>query len=204
MLIEINPDNPQDRLIQKVAAELRKGKVIIYPTDSVYGLACDILQPNAIDRICRLRNLNPVKANLSMMFNDISQLAEYTKPIDNQVFRLIKRNVPGAFTFIVNANNKVPKMFKNKKRTLGIRIPKNRIVQALVTELGRPILSISLKQPDEITAYLTDPYEIHENYHKLVDLVVDGGAGSHEVSSILDCTGDEVEVLRQGAGEIIW
>ena len=204
MLIEINPDNPQNRYINQVAEQLQKGKIIIYPTDSVYGLACDILNQKGIDRICRLRKLNPVKANLTMMFTDLSQLSEYTQPLNNQIFRFIKRNIPGPITFILQANNKVPKMFKNKKRTLGIRISENRIVQELVNTLGRPMLSLSLKEPDEITEYLTDPFEIHENYHKLVDLVIDGGMGNHQVSTIVDCTSGEIEVLREGAGEILY
>lgn len=202
MLLKIHPDNPSDRKIQQVVDVLRKGGIIIYPTDTIYGLGCDIENSKAVDRICKLRGLDPVKANLSFICTDISQVAQYTKPIDNEVFKLMKHNTPGPFTFILNSNNQVPKMFKNRKRTVGVRIPSNHIPLAIVKALGRPILTTSLRSADEILEYFTDPIDIYDDFEKLVEVVIDGGMGSNVGSTVVDCTSNDPEVIREGAGEL--
>ncbi|NRB50178.1 MAG: threonylcarbamoyl-AMP synthase [Saprospiraceae bacterium] len=203
MLLKINPDNPEGRKISQVASILRDGGVIIYPTDTVYGLGCDIFNPKAVEKICRLRGLKPEKAMLSFICKDIRQIAEYAFQIDNDVFKTLKRNLPGPFTFVLKSNNQVPKLFKNRKRSIGVRIPDNRIAQAIVEELGRPILSLSLKSDDEILEYFTDPIDIFDDFKKLTDVVIDGGMGANVPSTVVDCMGDEMVILRQGAGELI-
>lgn len=203
MLLKINPDNPEGRKIKQVVDILRNGGVIIYPTDTVYGLGCDIFNPKAVERICRLRGLKPEKAMLSFICKDISQIAEYAFQIDNDVFKTLKRNLPGPFTFVLKSNNQVPKLFKNRKRSIGVRIPDNGIAQAIVEELGRPILSLSLKSDDEILEYFTDPIDIFEDFKKLTDVVIDGGIGKNVPSTVVDCMGDDIVVIRQGGGELI-
>ena len=203
MLLKIHPDNPSSRKIEQVTKTLEKGGVIIYPTDSVYGLGCDIFNHKAVDKICRLRKLNPAKANLTFICIDIAQLSEYTVQLNNTLFKLLRRNTPGPFTFIFSANNKVPKLFKNRKKTVGIRIPENNIARDIVENLGRPILSLSLKSEDEIVEYYTDPFDINEDFQNQVDIVIDGGMGNHEPSTVVDCTGDEPEVIRKGAKELV-
>lgn len=202
-MLQIHPENPSARKIQQVVDVLKDGGVIIYPTDTVYGLGCDIENDQAVDRICRLRGLDPKKARLSFICTDISQISAYASQIDNDVFKMMKRNLPGPFTFVLNANNKVPKMFKNRKREIGVRIPDNNIVLEIVRALGRPILTTSLRNDDEITEYFTDPSEIEEDFAKQVDLVIDGGNGRNVPSTIVDCTGSSPEVIRQGVGELI-
>jgi len=200
MLLKINPDNPEGRKIGHAVEALEKGGVIIYPTDTVYGLGCDIYNKKAVDKICKLRGLDPVKARLSFICSDISQVAEFTQQIDNQIFRLMKKHLPGPFTFVLYSNNQVPKMFKNRKRTVGVRIPDNNICLALVEALGRPILTASLKSDDEILEYFTDPIDIYEDFKKQVDIVIDGGIGQNQPSTVVDCTGDEPLILREGTG----
>ena len=204
MLLEIHPKNPDARKIQQAVNILEKGGIIIYPTDTVYGIGCDIFNQKAVDKICKLRGLNPVKARLSFICKDIGQVAEYAKQIDNETFRLMKKNTPGAFTFVLNSSNEVPKMFKNKKRTIGVRIPDNKIVLELVEQLGRPILTTSLKSDDEILEYFTDPIDIFDDFKNQVNLVIDGGVGGNVASTVVDCTKGEFDVLREGAGEINW
>lgn len=200
MLLKINPDNPEGRKIKQVVESLQDGGIIIYPTDTVYGLGCDIFNPKAVEKICRLRGLKPEKAMLSFICEDISQIADYAYQIDNEVFKVLKKNLPGPFTFVLRANNTVPKLFKNRKRTIGVRIPENNIARNIVKELGRPILSISLKSDDEILEYFTDPIDIFDDFKKLVDIVIDGGIGNNNPSTVVDCTGDDLEVIRQGVG----
>ncbi len=202
MLLELNSQNPSARKVQMVADTFGKGSVIIYPKDSVYGLGCDIFNQKAVERICRLRNLNPKKAHLSFICNDISQIAKYAHQIDNEVFKLMKRNFPGAFTFVLKSNNEVPKLFKNNKRTVGVRIPDNRIVHAIVEELGHPILTTSLKSDDEILEYFTDPIDIYDDFKKLVDVVIDGGIGGNVPSTVVDCTDSDFVILREGVEEL--
>ena len=202
MLLNINAENPEGRKIRQAVEALDRGGVIIYPTDTVYGLGCDIYNKKAVDKVCKLRGLDPVKARLSFICNDLSQVAEYTQQIDNSIFRLMKRNLPGPFTFVLKSNNQVPKMFKNRKRTVGIRIPDNNICRTLVEELGRPILTASLKSDDEVLEYFTDPIDIYDDYKKLVDIVIDGGIGNNQPSTVVDCIGTEPEVIRMGAYEL--
>lgn len=203
MLLNIHPENPDPRKIQQAAKVLEKGGIIIYPTDTVYGIGCDIFDRKAVDRICKLRGLDPVKARLSFICKDLSQVSQFAKQLDNETFRLMKRNLPGPFTFVLKSNNEVPKLFKNRKKTIGVRIPDNQIVLDLVEALGRPILTTSLKSDDEILEYFTDPIDIYDDFKKLVDLVIDGGVGGNEPSTVVDCTGDDFEVLREGAGDLI-
>ncbi|MCU0472724.1 MAG: L-threonylcarbamoyladenylate synthase [Bacteroidales bacterium] len=200
MLLRIYPENPNPKHIRQVVDILKTGGIIIYPTDTVYAMGCDIKANKAIEKIARLKGLNPKNPDLSLIFHDMSQLSEYTIIRDNTIFKLLKRNLPGPFTFIVQANSQIPRMFKNKKKTVGIRIPDNSIVLELVRELGRPIITTSIHDPDEIIEYTTDPELIHEKYNDFADIVIDGGYGKNEASTIVDCTGEETEILRQGLG----
>jgi tRNA threonylcarbamoyl adenosine modification protein (Sua5/YciO/YrdC/YwlC family) len=202
MLYNIHPETPQLRKVKQVVDTLKSGGVIIYPTDSVYALGCDFANAEAVDKICKLRGLDPTKANLTFICKNISQVAEYTAQMNNETFRLMKRNLPGPFTFILKSNNSVPKMFKNKKRTVGVRIPKNNIVSEIVEHLGRPILSASLKSGEEISEYFTDPKLIQENYENRVDAIIDGGIGNHDPSTVVDCTGDEPLLVRSGIKDL--
>jgi tRNA threonylcarbamoyl adenosine modification protein (Sua5/YciO/YrdC/YwlC family) len=200
MLIRIYNDNPNQKHIRQIVDLLENGGIIIYPTDTVYAMGCDIKASKSIEKIARFKGLNPKNPDLSLIFHDMSQLSEYTIIRDNNIFKLLKRNLPGPFTFIVQANNQIPKLFKNKKKTVGIRIPDNNIVLELVRELGRPIITTSIHDPDEIIEYTTDPELIHEKYFDFVDAVLDGGFGNNEASTIVDCTGYEIEIVRQGPG----
>jgi tRNA threonylcarbamoyl adenosine modification protein (Sua5/YciO/YrdC/YwlC family) len=203
MLIRIYNENPNSKHIRQIADLLENGGIIIYPTDTVYAMGCDIKATKSIDKIARFKGLNPKNPDLSLIFHDMSQLSEYTIIHDNTIFKLLKRNLPGPFTFIVQANNQIPKMFKNKKKTVGIRIPDNNIVLELVKELGRPIITTSIHDPDEVIEYTTDPELIYEKYHDFTDAVIDGGFGKNEASTIVDCTGDEIEIIRQGPGILV-
>lgn len=191
------PDNPEPRKIAQVVEILRNGGVIIYPTDTIYAFGCDINNPKAVERICRIKEIDPKKSHLSFICSDLGELSNYVKPIDNSVFRDMKANLPGPFTYILNANNTVPKLFKNKKKTVGIRIPNNNIALELVRQLGNPILSSSVKNDDDdILEYFTDAFEIHEKYENLVEVVIDGGVGGSDGSTIVDCTGNEPIIVR--------
>ncbi|MEY3186938.1 MAG: hypothetical protein RL675_762 [Bacteroidota bacterium] len=200
MLLTIHPQDPQDRLIKKAAEVLRDGGVIIYPTDTVYGFGCDIFQPKAIERICRIKGIDPAKANLSFVCGDLSDLSKYAKSISTPQYRFIKNLIPGPFTFILPASKEVPKILKSKKDTIGLRVPDHRITHAIAAELGHPILSSSL--PGDMVEEYTDPEYIHEKFEKLVDLVIDGGIGGMEYSTIVDMTEEEPVVTRQGSGII--
>lgn len=199
MLLRIHPDNPQDRLIRQVVDTLRNGGIIIYPTDTIYGLGCDIFQQKAIERIARIKKVDPQKAQLSFVCSDLSHLSDFAKQIPTSTYRLLKEYLPGPYTFILPASKMVPKILQSKKDTIGLRIPENNIAQAIVKELGRPILSASL--PGEQVEDYTDPEVMYENFMNEVDIVIDGGAGGTIPSTIIDCTGGEPVVLRQGLGE---
>ena len=180
---------------------LQDGGVVIFPTDTIYGMGGDINSPKVLDRICQIKGIRKEKANFYFIFHDLSMLSEFTKPIGNDVFKMMKRNLPGPFTFILNANNNIPRIFQSKKKTVGIRIPDQPIITNLVRELGHPIMTTSLlDEDDEMGRYLTDPEEIHERYKDLVDIVIDGGAGEHVASTVVDCTEDEFMIVRQGKG----
>lgn len=202
MLIEIHPDNPNPREISKVIYALENDGLVIYPTDTVYGLCWDINSPKAFDKIVRLKGKNALKENFSLICEDISQVSEFTAHINNSTFKLLKRNLPGPFTFILNASNNVPKFYKTKKKTVGIRIPDNKIAIEIVKKLGHPIMTSSLHDEDEILDYMTDPDLINEKYDKLVDYIIDGGYGHNVASTIVDCTDEEFSILRQGIGEL--
>lgn len=199
MLLRIHPIDPQPRLIRQVVEILRSGGIIIYPTDTIYGIGCDILQADAIERICRLKGIDSHKANLSFICNDLSHLSEYTKPISTPTFRLLKEHLPGPYTFILPASKLVPKILQSKKSTIGLRIPDNPIAMELVRELGRPILSTSL--PGEQVEDTTDPDVMYENFGKQVDAVIDGGIGGITPSTVVDCSTDLPELIREGAGQ---
>ncbi|MBK9380986.1 MAG: threonylcarbamoyl-AMP synthase [Chitinophagaceae bacterium] len=199
MLLQIHPKNPPPRLIKQIVESLQQGGVIIYPTDTVYGLGCDILQQKAVERICRIKKVEPRKAQLSFVCSDLSHLSEYVKPISNPVYRLLKDHLPGPYTFILPASKMVPKILQSKKDTIGLRIPDNNIAMAIINELGRPILSASL--PGEMVEDYTDPEVMYENFRNEVDYVVDGGIGGTIPSTIVDFTGSEPILIRQGLGE---
>ncbi len=203
MLIRIYPENPNQREIDKVVQFLRDGGLIVYPTDTIYGLGCDIFNTKAVERICRYKKIDVRKANLSFICHDLSNISQYAK-VDNDTFKLMKKNLPGPFTFILNGNNSLPKLFRNKK-TVGIRVPDNNIILELVKGLGNPILSTSVRdENDDILEYFTDPELIHERYEDIADVVINGGYGALDPSTIVDCTGDEPVIVRQGKGELIW
>ena len=199
MLLQLHPDNPQPRNIATIVQVLSKGGVIIYPTDTIYGLGCDIFQHKAIERICRIKQIDPQKAQLSFVCYDLSDLSRYTKHISTPMYRMLRQYLPGPYTFILPASKEVPKMLQSKKNTVGLRIPDNNIARAIVKELGHPILSTTL--PGTMVEEYTDPELMQENFHKLVDIVADGGIGGMVPSTVIDCTGDEPVLLRQGAGE---
>lgn len=199
MLLHLHSENPQPRQIKTIVDCLQSGGIIIYPTDTIYGLGCDIFQHKAIERICRIKNVDPQKAQLSFICNDLSDLSTYTKQISTPVYRMLKQYLPGPYTFILPASREVPKILKSKKDTIGLRVPDNKIACAIIRELGHPILSASL--PGEMVEEYTDPEYMHDNFKKLVDLVVDGGIGGMTPSTIVDCTEDEPVVLREGLGE---
>jgi tRNA threonylcarbamoyl adenosine modification protein (Sua5/YciO/YrdC/YwlC family) len=200
MLLRIYPENPDPNRIRKVVEVLEEGGIIIYPTDTVYAMGCDIKANKSIDKIAGLKGLNPLNPDMSLIFHDMSQLSEYTVIRDNSVFKLLKRNLPGPFTFIVQANNQIPKLFKNRKKTVGIRIPDNAIVLEMVKELGRPIITTSIHDPDEVIEYTTDPELIYEKYRDFAEIIINGGYGKNEASTIVDCTSGEIKVIRQGLG----
>ena len=202
MFIRIYPDNPNPVQIRKVADVLEQGGIIIYPTDTVYAMGCSIKASRAIEKIAQFKGLNPLNPDLSIIFHDMSQLSEFTVIRDNNIFKLLKRNLPGPFTFIVQANSQIPKLFRNKKKTVGIRIPDNNIVLELVRELGTPIITTSIHDQDEVIEYITDPELIYEKYRDFADVVIDGGYGKNEASTIVDCTGEESVIIRQGLGEL--
>jgi tRNA threonylcarbamoyl adenosine modification protein (Sua5/YciO/YrdC/YwlC family) len=203
MLIRIYNENPNPKDVLKVVEVLRNGGVIVYPTDTIYGIGCDITQPKAVERVARLKNLKPEKADFSFICHDLSHISDFSKPLPNPVFKLMKKNLPGPFTFIIHANSQVPKMFKNRKKSVGVRVPDNNIIREIVRELGNPVMSTSVRDEDEIIEYTTDPELIEEKFGDLIDLVIDGGYGDNIPSTVVDCTGEIPEIVRQGKGELI-
>ncbi|WP_462254846.1 L-threonylcarbamoyladenylate synthase [Ferruginibacter sp.] len=199
MLIQIHPDDPQPRLIKQVAECLKDGGVIIYPTDTIYGLGCDIMQHKAVERICKIKNIDPQKAQLSFICRDLSHLSDYTKSIDTPLYRMLKNYLPGPYTFILPASKQVPKILQSKKSTVGLRIPDNNICRHILDALGNPILSASL--PGDMVEEFTDPEVMQEKFGAMVDFVIDGGSGGMIGSTVVDCTTDNWEIIRQGLGE---
>jgi tRNA threonylcarbamoyl adenosine modification protein (Sua5/YciO/YrdC/YwlC family) len=202
MLIRIYPENPNEKALEQVVEVLKKGGIIIYPTDTVYGMGCDITNQKAIERIAKLRGIKPEKANFSFICYDLSHISDYIKPIDNSIFRVLKKALPGPFTFIFNASNNVPKLLSSNKKTVGIRVPDNNIARQIVQLLGNPILSTSIHDEDDILEYTTDPELIFEKYQDSVDLVIDGGFGDNVPSTVIDCTDGGFEVIREGKGNL--
>lgn len=201
-LVRIYPENPNPREINKVIDVLEKGGVIIYPTDTVYSFGCSINSAKALERVARLKNIKVEKANFSIIFADLSHLSEYTKQVDTPTYKLLNRALPGPYTFILPASNAVPKIFKSKKKTIGIRIPDNNIPKEIVKALGAPIIATSVHDEDEIIDYTTDPELMLEKYERLVDLVIDGGMGDNHDSTVIDLTGGSPEVIREGKGDL--
>jgi tRNA threonylcarbamoyl adenosine modification protein (Sua5/YciO/YrdC/YwlC family) len=199
-LFRIHPENPDERKIREIVAILREGGIVIYPTDTVYGIGCDIFQPKAIEKIAKIKNIKPEKANFAIICQDMSHLAEYAK-ISTPVFKVMKRALPGPFTFILPATSEVPRIFQNNRKTIGIRIPEHAIPRAIVKELGHPILTTSIVDEDDVLEYSTDPELIFEKFSTRVDAVIDGGYGQNVASTIVMCENDEFEVIRNGLGD---
>jgi tRNA threonylcarbamoyl adenosine modification protein (Sua5/YciO/YrdC/YwlC family) len=202
MLLTLHPDNPGDRQLRTIIECLKDGGIIIYPSDTIYGMGCDITKIKAIDRIALIKGIKREKANFSFICQSLSHLSDFTKPIPNPVYKLMRRTLPGPFTFILNANNNVPHFFQSKKKTVGIRVPDHQVPVQIVEKLGNPIMTTSIHGTDEFEDYLTDPELIYEKYQNLVDIVIDSGPGGNIPSTVIDCTGDELLVVREGKGNI--
>ena len=200
MFLKLHSENPNPRYVKMIIECLENDGVIIFPTDTIYAIGCSVNSSKALDRIARIKGTKKEKANFSFIFHDLSMLSEFTRPINNDVFKMMKRNLPGAFTFIVEANNNVPKLFKNNKKTIGIRIPDQPIITNIVRELGCPIITTSIVDEDEISGFMTDPEEINDAYKDKVDIIIDGGFGNKEESTIVDCTDNEIVISREGKG----
>lgn len=202
MLISIHPENPDERKINQVVSILQKGGVIIYPTDTVYSMACDLNNRRAVEKMAQLKGVKVDKINFSLVCYDLSHISDYTVQFSNATYKLMKRALPGPYTFILNANTSVPKLFKSNKKTIGIRVPDNNIAREIVNKLGNPLLSTSVHSDDEILEYITNPELIYEKYENMLDAVIDGGFGNNDASTVIDCTQDEPIVLREGIGTI--
>ena len=199
--IKLYNENPNEKEIAKIVEVLRNGGLIIYPTDTVYGLGCDITNTKALEKIARIKGVKLEKANFSFVCSDLKNLSDYVKQIDSSTFKLLKRTLPGAYTFIMQGNNNLPKDFK-KKKTVGIRVPDNLIARTIVERLGNPIVSTSIYDEDDVIEYTTDPELIFEKWQNLVDIVIDGGYGDNTASTVIDLSGDEPVVIREGKGDI--
>lgn len=204
MLIRLYEESTDQRRILQIVEVLQKGGIIIFPTDTVYSIGCDITKEKAVEKIAQIKGIKIEKSQFSFICHDLSHLSDYARPISNNIFKLMKRNLPGPFTFILEANNNVPRYFKGKKKTVGIRVPDNSIIREIVRELGNPIFSSSVHDRDEIIGYTTDPELIHDDWGDKVDIVIDGGYCGNEVSTIIDCTNNEINIIREGKGELIW
>jgi tRNA threonylcarbamoyl adenosine modification protein (Sua5/YciO/YrdC/YwlC family) len=202
MILTIHPDNPDKRKIAQAIQVLKKGGIIIYPTDTVYSMACDMNNRKAVERMAQIKGIKVEKANFSLICYDLSHISDFTVQFSNNIYKMMKRALPGPYTFILNANTSIPKLFKSKKKTIGIRVPDNNIARILVKELGNPLISTSVHDDDEILEYITNPELIHEKYENTVDIVIDGGYGKNEASTIIDCTANEPEIIREGIGNI--
>jgi len=199
--IKIYNKNPNSKEIEKAVKVLKNGGLVIYPTDTVYGLGCDITNTKALERIAKIKGVKLVKANFSFICYDLSNLSAYVKQIDTPTYKILKRALPGAYTFILNGNNNLPKAFK-KKKTVGIRVPDNNIIREIVRELGHPIVSTSIHDEDDVIEYTTDPELIYEKWKDLVDLVIDGGYGDNLASTVIDLSQDEIQIIREGKGDV--
>lgn len=200
--IKIHPINPEGRKISHAVDVLRNGGIIVYPTDTIYGVGCDLMNRKSVERLCRILDIKPQKLDLSFICNDLSHISEYVRRIDTPVFKVLKHTLPGPYTFILESSSKVPKILDVNKKTVGIRIPDHNIPRAIVQLLGNPLITSSIKDDDVIKEYTTNPEEIYEDFKNKVDLVIDGGAGGNIPSSVIDCTGDQLVVLRKGLGDV--
>ena len=204
MFIEINPANIDDRLIDQIISQLKKGGIVIFPTDTVYSIGCDLYSKKGLQELARLKGIKLSKANFSIICHDLSNLSEYTKQLDRSTFKLLKQTLPGPFTFILNASNEIPKIFDTNKKEVGIRIPDNPIILRIVERLGNPIATTSLhNEEDTIQEYFADPYAIYEKYDNEVDVIIDGGYGNLDASTVIDCTKEEPVIVRHGVGQIV-
>lgn len=201
--LKIHPQNPEGRKISRAVDVLRSGGIIIYPTDTIYGIGCDLMNKKAVERLCKILDIKPQKLDLSFICNDLSHISEYVKNLETPTFKLLKKNLPGAFTFLLEASSKVPKILDVNKKTVGIRIPNHTIPRMIVAELGNPLITSSIKDDDRIKEYTTDPDEIYEDFKNQVDLVIDGGASGNVPSTFIDLTQPEPFIIRQGLGEFI-
>jgi tRNA threonylcarbamoyl adenosine modification protein (Sua5/YciO/YrdC/YwlC family) len=201
-LLSIHPRNPEERKIRQVVEVLQKGGIIIYPTDTIYGIGCDLMNRKAVERLCKVMDIKPPKLDLSFICNDLSHISEYVRRLDTPIFKLLKKALPGPYTFILESSSKVPKILEVNKKTVGIRIPDHPVPRAIVSVLGNPLITSSIKDDDKIKAYTTDPEEMFEDFKHQVDIVIDSGAGSNIPSTVIDCTGPEIAILRHAAGNI--
>lgn len=202
MYLKIHPETPEKRKIEQAVSIIEKGGIVIYPTDSVYSMGCDLMNKRAIEKLAQLKGIKLKKAQFSIICNDLSDLSDYTKGFSRATFKLLNKNLPGPFTFILEASNQLPKLFDTNRKSIGIRIPNNNILQEITATLGRPIVTTSIHDEDEIMEYSTDPELIKERYEKLVDLIIDGGVGNLEPSTVVDCSSDVPEVIREGIQEL--
>lgn len=201
MLIKIHEENPSPKQIQKVVECLSDGGIVIYPTDTVYGIGCSIYKPKSVEKVASIKGIPLNKANFSLICNDLSNISLYSKPLNNNIYKIMKKCLPGPYTFIINASNNVPKIFMSKKKTVGIRVPDNNIIQTIVNELGHPIMSTSVEIEEEIENTI-NPELIYEKYKNQVDMVIDGGYGDVEGSTIIDCTDEDIVIVREGKGSV--
>lgn len=201
-LLKIHPQNPEARKINHTVEVLRKGGIVIYPTDTIYGIGCDLMNRKSIERLCRIMDIKPQKLDLSFICNDLSHISEFVHRIDTPVFKLLKKALPGPFTFILESNSRVPKILDVNKKTVGIRIPDHNIPRQIVKELQNPLITTSIKDDDQIKAYTTDPEEIYEDFKHLVDVVIDGGAGGNVPSTVVNCIDNDITIIRQGLGDL--
>lgn len=201
-LLKIHPLNPEQRKIKQVVEVLKRGGIIVYPTDTIYGIGCDLMNRKAIEKLCHILNIKPQKLDLSFICHDLSHISEYVRRIDTPVFKLLKKALPGPFTFILESSSKVPKILNVNKKTVGIRIPDHAVPRMIVEELGNPLITSSIKDDDVIKEYTTDPEEMYEDLKHVIDIVIDSGAGGNIPSTVVDCTSHEIQIIRQGLGDL--
>jgi tRNA threonylcarbamoyl adenosine modification protein (Sua5/YciO/YrdC/YwlC family) len=201
-LLKIHPLNPEGRKIDRVVSVLKRGGIVVYPTDTIYGIGCDLLNRKAVERLCQILGIKPQKLDLSFICHDLSQISEYVKRMETPVFKLLKKSLPGPFTYIFESSSKVPRVLDVNKKTVGVRIPNHAIPAMIVEQLGNPLITSSIKDDDKIKEYTTDPEEIYEDFKHQVDIVIDGGAGGNIPSTVVDCTTEDLQIIRQGLGNL--
>ena len=202
MFLKVHTDNPSPKHLQIILESLKEGGLIIYPTDTVYGIGCDMNNNKAVERLCKVIGKKPEKAKLSLICSNLSHISEFTLPFETRIYKLMKKSLPGPYTFILNASNKVPRIFKKNRITIGIRVPDSNLVRELVEEFGNPIVTASIKENDDFIEYPTNPQQIYDLFKDKVDLVINGGPGGNNPSTVFDCTGDEIIVIREGKVDI--